>query len=241
MEFSLFAFLTLWAVSAEPAALLTPQSATSEIRPELSELLELGNRGNWEEVVERGTDLLKTNQHSPELYLLLVAGLQDMGRYSDCEKEARTFLDKFPDSKNIDQILYLLATCLKQTGKSDESLLFLNKAEQKTGDESLKKTIQTARQGLLAKKKVGISLSGALPRDKQEASFAQRIELRILVLALENFKKFEGEYPDRLEDMLAGEDPILKKLPADPMNPGTTFVYERQGDSYSLPALTSSE
>ena len=98
--------------------------------------------GRWGEATEFLKRLLKLD--SPHLdrsqvSFKLVRALNAQGRAPETVGQARSFLEQFPDSPEVPEVRFLLASMLKQQGRNAESLeqvLLLLQAEQVAGSRS---------------------------------------------------------------------------------------------------------
>ena len=231
----LLLFLAVAAV-AQPAPAPLDHSPSCEIKNDLNEIAALIEAQKWGEALNRIAPLLKIHPETSELILCEVAALEGLGRHEECQLRAKEYLSRFPDSGNRDQVLFLLAASLAKTSQRDEAIVIYKQAHQITQDPSLKKRIEAVLQDLAKASHIGIRLGGKQPSSEEENQALRRIGIRILDMALADYKRTHEQYPEKLDQLLEGEPPALRALPEDPARPGETFGYQREGETYRLGA-----
>ena len=202
--------------------------ATSEAFVQaVEEILGYVERQDWKKVAEMTEPLRKENPDSPELLLFDAAAAHGLGRHSICEEHSRAFLNRFPDSLNRDQALFLLGSSLFQMNRRKESASVLSDASTTTADPRLQARIGFLEKLLQApqKARIGIQLGGKPPEGEAEIERARQVGLRVLEMAVEDFRTVHGQYPENLERLLEGSPPILKALPEDPAHPGRALAF----------------
>ncbi len=189
----------------------------------------------WEEALAELGPLAARIPDDPQVLLFQVAVFQGMGRHENCHERAERYLQLYPDSQNRDQVLFLYASSLQQTGKKVEATVRLEEAARITRDSTLKANIETILRRMATEGKIGIRLGGKPPGTPEERVRAAAIERRILERALADFHEVKGRYPESLEELQQEKPPFLRTLPEDPDHPGETVPYRREGEGYVLP------
>ncbi len=231
----LFTFLLscLWLHSGWGQQTATIPSVSGETQI----ILGLIKEKKWQLALEKLEPIAKAAPDNEQVLLFQVAIYQGLGRHIDCQQKAQTFLAKYGPSSVRDQVLYLFATSLYQSGRKKEAISYLEVAEKDTKDPTLKKNIAFFLSHWRAEvNRIGIRLGGNLPTTPEEKQAVKTFGLRILRMALEDYQRTKGEYPSQLELLLEGTPPFLRNLPEDPDNPGRTFEYIKEGEGYRFPA-----
>jgi tetratricopeptide (TPR) repeat protein len=221
-------------VSAASQEQKQPVSLSVDHTARLMQLKLLADQGQWKVLYKEIGEVTGTLTETPEFCLLKVAACQAVGDHVTCQSTARYYLEQYPNHSGRDQVLYFLATSLFQSDQLEEAQQYLDQAEALTKDPILKSNIQQIRQQKGKLNRVGIRLGGIAPEGTVELHLAQQVEVRILQLALELYAADQGKYPDRLEQLLDGNPPILRNLPEDPIRPGETFPYRIKDASYVI-------
>ena len=204
---------------------------------ETQEVIGLIRGKKWQEALERVGPMAAKSPDSEQVLLLQVAIFQGMGQHKECQEKALAYLAKFTTSPNRDQVEYPYANSLYQTGRKEEAIAYIEAAQQTTNDNTLKKNIPLLLRLWRADVgRIGISLGGAPPATDEDKEALRRSGLRILRMGLEDYYKVYEKYPAKVEELLEGDPPFLRKLPEDPLNPGTTFEYILEGEGYRFPA-----
>ncbi len=200
-------------------------------------ILDLIRSKKWQEAMDMVEPMAKMSPDSEQVLLFQVAIYQGMERHEECQQKALTYLAKYESGSTRDQILYLFATSLYQTGKKWEAIDYLEKADKCTKDSTLKKNIAFFLPRWRAEvNHIGIHLGGKPPATPEEEQIAKTFGLKVLKMALEDYHQVNGKYPERLDKLLEGTPPFIKFFPEDPANPGMTFEYIQEGEGYRFPA-----
>lgn len=224
--------LCLWLCSAEGQQ----ASRLSFSSPETQVIFNLIKEKKWQEALEKVKPLVEASPDSEQVLLIQVAIYQGMGRHAECQARALDYLAKYESSPNRDQVLYIFANSLYQSGKKREAISYMEVADQGTKDPNLKKNITFFLSRWRSElSHIGIRLGGKPPASPEEKQSLKSTGLRILEMALEDYHEVKGEYPQNLQQLIEGDPPILRNLPEDPFNPGKTFEYVREGDGYRIP------
>ena len=204
---------------------------------EIQTILDLIREKKWQEALERVEPLAQASPDSEQVLLFQVAIFQGMGRHEDCQQKAQTFLGKYESSTTRDQVLYLYATSLYQSGKKQEAISYIEIVDQSTKDPTLKKNSAFLLTRWRAEvNRIGFRLGGTPPTTPEEQETLKRVSLKLLRLALEDYHNVNGQYPTQLQALLEGAPPYLRTLPEDPTNPGKTYEYIQEGEGYRFPA-----
>ncbi len=204
---------------------------------EIQTILGLIREKKWQEALERVEPLAKASPDSEQVLLFQVAIFQGMGRHEECQQKAQIFLSKYPSSTTRDQVLYLSATSLYQSGKKQEAISQIETVDQSTKDPTLKKNSAFLLTRWRAEvNRIGFRLGGTPPTTPEDKERIKQAGLRILKMALEDYFRVNGQYPAQLQALLEGTPPYLRTLPEDPTNPGKTYEYIQEGEGYRFPA-----
>ena len=201
-------------------AVREPISATDALRAELVELARLVAMEKWNEAARRLEPLRQAHPDQPELLLFNAAAKKGAGDHAEGRRLARAFLDRFPDSINRDQALYLLGSSLLESGSRTEAARVLREASAASSDASFRARITAMLQDSRPNLRVGIRLGGKPPRGAIEVEREKRAARRILERAMRDYREVHGKNLERIEDLLSGDPPILRALPEDPEHPG---------------------
>jgi len=203
---------------AQPVSAAVP--ATSELVVAVNEILSLVEAKKWKQVSDRVAPLREKYPDTPELPLFAAAAEHGLKHPEKCETLAREFLGRFPNSANRDQALYLLGASLLQNRKTAEASQILKEASSTTSDPTLRERIQLLEKASQLSQRIGIRLGGKPPNGAEEIARACAVAWRILEMAVRDYRGIHGRDPERLDDLLAGDPPILRSLPENPESPG---------------------
>ncbi|NUN96594.1 MAG: hypothetical protein HUU16_10515 [Candidatus Omnitrophica bacterium] len=212
----------------------TPTAVPSP-SPEIAQIFRLIGEKRWDEALTRLGPLAAESPDDPQVLLFQVAIFQGMGRHPECHERAERYLQLYPTSQNRDQVLFLYASSLRQTGRKEEAVKRLEEAARITRDPTLKANIETILRMIANEGRIGIHLGGKAPRTAEERIRAAAVQRRILDRALADYRSVKGIYPDRLEQLQEENPPFLRSLPEDLEHPGETVPYRREGDGYVFP------
>jgi tetratricopeptide (TPR) repeat protein len=222
--------------AAQPRPAPPHPSPAPELKDDLKEIATLIEEQKYGEALKRIDPLVKIHPETSELVLCEVAALEGLDRHEECQIRAKEYLSRFPASGNRDQVLFLLGASLVKTSQRADAVAIYKEALQITQDPSLKKRVESVLRDLAKTPNIGIRLGGKPPASEEESQSLRRVGIRILEMALADYKRSHEQYPEKLSQLLEGEPPVLRTLPEDPAKPGETFEYKRQGETYHLGA-----
>lgn len=200
------------------------------------EIMQAIQAKNFDRALETLGPLREKFPENPELLLFEVAALEGAKDSVRCASLAEEFIRKHPDSINLDQAYYLLGSARIAAGSPEEGGDALRKAREITDDPSLIDRID----GMLFKKTeptqrpLGISLGGKPPASIEERKKYAEVSMRILRRAIRDFLGENGAPPERLEDLLEGDTPVLNRLPLNPLSADGRFAYRKTAEGYEL-------
>ena len=228
----LLPFLFVFVVMAPPDSHAEETPSPTQYYPEIADLIEQKKFAEALEVVE---PLRKKFPETPEILLFQSAVLEGMGKYSECEDLALEFIEKKPDSINLDQAYFLLGSAQVKAGSRKAGLKALRTATQLTDDPSLSLQVERLIGSVLrSSEHIGIQLGGKPPISREDKEKLANVSIRILRRALRDYYENHQEYPNTLEDLLEGDPPTLLNLPVNPFSLTGRFDYERTESGFTL-------
>jgi tetratricopeptide (TPR) repeat protein len=200
--------------------------------PEIMQLIQQKRFPAARKIVEQ---LRSEFPDNAELHLFETAICEGSGHFARCEDLAQEYIEKYPESVNLDQAYYLLGTAQIKGGSREEGFQSLRSAGEITDDPTLQSQIaRTLNSILQSSDRVGIHLGGQPPITEEEKAKLCKISLRILRRALEDFNDTHDAYPESLDQLLDGDPPILLALPMNPFSLEGRFEYTRTESGFDL-------
>ncbi|MCB9782088.1 MAG: hypothetical protein H6751_03890 [Candidatus Omnitrophica bacterium] len=223
--------LLLISAFALPAPSQEPPAATARY-PEIMKLIQ---QKKFQEALEIVRPMRKENPENPEVHLFETAILEGMGDFRNCEKLANEFIQKHPESVNLDQAYFLLGSAQVKGGTREKGFEALRKASEITDDPSLQSQIERMIASILqSSDRIGIQLGGAPPITPEQKEKLCRVSIRILKRALRDYFEQRQDYPENLDRLLEGDPPILITLPANPFALDGRFEYRKTESGFEL-------
>jgi tetratricopeptide (TPR) repeat protein len=226
LPFSIALLLSISLAGIAPLSAQNPRSTTAEWRASLPDLLQWTHDREWDKVLATTATLLKTYPQVPELLLFEAGALHGKENYSQAIQNLQDFLKKYPESPHKDQALYLLGDAHLKVGNRGVGVGFLREASRTTVDKTLVERIDRILSLPASAVAVGISLGGKPPENPEEIETARKVAHRILLRAVRAYRDKHGKDPLSLEDLVAGDPPVLRALPENPEKPRTPIQLE---------------